>query len=107
MSLQVHPTLDLVALKLCFLHCAQKWSLDCVPFLERCSIDKVLNDVLEGDDGADDAPEEAEDEDDRVLDGHPVEPAEVVPVGGRVDDGRSHDAQGRHLDSSQEGDEQV
>ena len=62
---------------------------------------------MESDDGTDDAPEEAEEEDERVLDGHPLEPAEVVPVGGCVDDGRSHDAQGRHLDCSQEGDKQV
>ena len=37
---------------------------------------------MEGDDGANDAAKQAEDEDQSILDSHPLEAAEVVPVGG-------------------------
>ena len=36
-----------------------------------------------------------------------VFPAEVVPVGGGVDDGGRHEGERRHLDGAQEGHEQV
>ena len=79
-------------------HCPLQIS---VPLLE-------LPDNVDGADvGPEDHPRQPEEEDEAVLPEPPAAPAEVAPVGGRVDEGGRHEGERRHLDGADERDEEV
>ena len=68
---------------------------------------EVLDDVVEADVRPDDATEESENKNPRIFCQPPFEVVGLVPVGGDVDDGWRHDAEGGHLDGAQQRDEEV
>jgi len=70
-------------------------------------VPEVLDDIVETDVCADDATEKSKNENPAIFDQSSFEVVGVVPVGGNVDDGRRHDAEGGHLDGAQQRNEEV
>jgi hypothetical protein len=68
---------------------------------------EVFDYVHRADVGAHDASAEPKGKDGRVLPEPPPSRAEVVPVGGGVDERGRHQGERGHLDRAQEGDKQV
>ena len=69
----------------------------------RCSFLEINNYVTQSHIGAHDASKKTEEKNDDIFDHDPFVAAQIVPIGRRIDNCRSHDAQGGHFDGTQQG----